>query len=886
MRPPLSSSLSDSSTQAASKPIVVMKFGGTSVNSLAHWNTIAELVKRGRDHSFVPVLVLSALAGVSDELEKTITSLLRGQDPKEAWNKLARKHEDFATELGLSSEIIAPQLALLKRWMRGLSLTGEDSPAVRARILSQGEYLLSQLAHNFLLSRGIKSVWVDVGDWLKARHSLEDSREEHSYYLSSECHYGFDATLKQRCLDLDADVVVTQGFIASDSGGKTVLLGRGGSDTSASYLAVKLGAERLEIWTDVPGIFTAHPGVIPSARLLLQLGYDEAQELASSGAKVLHPRCIEPIRSARIPLWIRWTSCPEMKAQTSIGSITTSFPQVKGISAKKGVQVFSMENIGMWHQTGFLADLFAVFKKHRISVDGISTSESNVTVTLDSNSQGEGNGPDKMSSLLEELRKICKLKVYSGCVSISLVGRHIRSILHLLAPVMSVFEDKKVFVVSQAANDLNFSFTVEEKEAERLLRSLHELLFSQVSTTEGVFGPCWHELIHKKEPARIGEVSGPWWQERKRELISLFSSADLPSLYVYHLPTLKEKVKTLKSLKGVDRIFYALKANAHQEIIGFLKDQGLGFDCVSLHEIHFLKKHFPSVKGSSIVFTPNFAPIEEYKEAYDLGVVVTLDNLYLLQAHGEVFAGREVMVRLDPGVGKGHHDHVRTAGSRSKFGVGAEEWPQMVKLCERYGVKVIGLHCHLGSGISSPESWSESAAFLVRKAEELPDLRVLDLGGGFSVPEKPSETPFAMEAFDAGLQAFRKAYPQYEIWAEPGRYLVAESGVLLLRVTQIKRKGRKVFVGVSAGMNALLRPSLYGAYHYIVNLSRLGEPLEMNADVVGPVCESGDVLGYSRLLPNTKEGDILLLAGAGAYGRVMSMAYNMRPFPAERVLEG
>lgn len=162
---------------------------------------------------------------------------------------------------------------------------------------------------------------------------------------------------------------------------------------------------------------------------------------------------------------------------------------------------------------------------------------------------------------------------------------------------------------------------------------------------------------------------------------------------------------------------------------------------------------------------------------------------------------------------------------------------------------------------------------------------MLDLGGGLGVPAWPGAPAFDVEAAAEPLAAFKDAHPGLELWLEPGRYLVAEAGVLLARVTQLKEKGGVRFVGLDAGMNALLRPSLYGAYHEIVNLSRLDAPPAWTAEVVGPICESGDVLGHARRLPESEEGDVVLLATAGAYGRVMASAYNLRPPPEESVLE-
>ena len=161
---------------------------------------------------------------------------------------------------------------------------------------------------------------------------------------------------------------------------------------------------------------------------------------------------------------------------------------------------------------------------------------------------------------------------------------------------------------------------------------------------------------------------------------------------------------------------------------------------------------------------------------------------------------------------------------------------------------------------------------------------MLDVGGGLGVPEKPGEQPLDMAALDASLSTLCARLPQYQLWIEPGRYVVAEAGVLLATVTQVKGKGEVQYVGVSTGMNSLIRPALYGAYHEIVNLTRLDEPASQLVNVVGPNCETGDRLGNDRLLPPCTEGDVLLIANAGAYGYVMSSRYNLREPAAEFVI--
>ena len=240
---------------------------------------------------------------------------------------------------------------------------------------------------------------------------------------------------KQR-LEALAPIVITQGFIASDDDGNTVLLGRGGSDTSAAYLAAKLRAQRLEIWTDVPGMFSANPRSTPTARLLRALHYDEAQEIATSGAKVLHPRCILPARQYRIPLHVYATQAPELEGTVLSAEGGDGGAQVKAICIKKGITLISLESPGMWHQVGFLADAFQIFKEHGMSVDLVSTSETNVTVSLDP----AANTLDGalLSALVAELSRLCRVQVIGPCASVSLVGRNIRAILHQLGRCLRV----------------------------------------------------------------------------------------------------------------------------------------------------------------------------------------------------------------------------------------------------------------------------------------------------------------------------------------------------------------------------------------------------------------------------------------------------------------
>jgi diaminopimelate decarboxylase/aspartate kinase len=352
---------------------------------------------------------------------------------------------------------------------------------------------------------------------------------------------------------------------------------------------------------------------------------------------------------------------------------------------------------------------------------------------------------------------------------------------------------------------------------------------------------------------------------------------------VYDRETVESAAGALLGLGSVGRVFFATKANHHERVLGWLYEAGVGFECVSPGELKWVRSLFPGLDPERLLFTPNFAPRRDYEFGLGMSAHVTVDNLHPLEAWPELFRGRDILVRLDPGQGRGHHAHVRTAGECSKFGVSEEQLPELCRAIERCDVRVVGLHAHPGSGILDAQGWAETARFLDRMLPLFPGVRWLDVGGGLGVPG-PGQAPLDLAALDASLAGFAASCARnVELWLEPGRYLVAEAGVLLARVTQLKQKGPKHFVGVDAGMNSLIRPALYGAFHEIVNLSRWGEDLTIEADVVGPICESGDTLGSARRLPTTHEGDVLLIATAGAYGRVMSSSYNLRS-PAEEVV--
>lgn len=861
------------------RPWVVLKFGGTSVADLAAWEVILAVVRARLDGGERPLVVHSALPGVTDRLEALPGEAREGRH-EAILRELTDLHHRLARELEVDGEsLLAGDREELRRLAAGVALLGEVTPRVRARILAFGERMATRLGAAFLRDRGIPATWVDVRELLTALPSPRTNGA--AAWLSAECSAALEPPLRRR-LDALEGVPLTQGYTARNAAGETVVLGRGGSDTAAAYLAGKLGADRLEIWTDVPGMFTADPRLVPTARLLRRLDYREAQEMATTGSKVLHPRCIPALRDRKIPIRIHSTRDPGQE-----GTLITMGPeggsaQVKAVSRKLGVVLVSMETVGMWQEVGFLARAFEVFRRHGLSVDLVSTSETNVTVSLDS--AANLLEADTLEALAAELSTFCRVSVLRPCASVSLVGNRIRGLLHRLGPALEAFEEQRIHMVSQAASDLNLTVVVDEDQSEKLVRSLHSLLISSTGLSE-VFGPTWEQLRR----AREGEAPPPaasvprWWERRREELLEIGQREG--AAYVYDLETVDRQLDRLGALRPLSRVFYAMKANNNPEVLRRVRAAGAGLECVSQAEMERVFELFPDLDPREVLFTPNFAPREEYAWGLERGVRVTLDALHPLRHWPELFQGRDILVRVDPGWGRGHSEKVVTGGAYSKFGIPLFELDELRERAAGVGATVVGLHTHSGSGILTPGHWARVADLLARLAASFPEVRILNLGGGLGVPERPGQEPLDMDAVARGLEGIHADHPELELWMEPGRYVVAEAGVLLARVNQVKGKGEVRYAGLATGMNSLVRPALYGAWHEIVNLTRLGEPATELTQVVGPICETGDRLGVDRLLPPTREGDILLVATAGAYGHVMGSRYNLRE-PAVEVALG
>ncbi len=867
--------LSPVAVPAAHQPWVVAKFGGTSVSTRPRWETIARIASAHHARGRNVLIVVSALSGITDMLKRIAEAKADTAACREAQAAIRARHDALLGELEL------PSRAALDDWLARLDQLIADprreAAALdwQAEVFALGELMSSTLGVAFLGAQGLDACWLDAREHLVAQPLANQSAWARmlSATVPAAPDAAFAASLAAR-----GGVFITQGFIARDADGRGVLLGRGGSDTSAGCFGAMLRAECVEIWTDVPGMFSANPRSVPDARLLARLDYEEAQEIATTGAKVLHPRSLGPLRRAGVPLVIKDTNRPGL-AGTEIRAVAgDTAPCVKAISARKGVTLVSMETVGMWQQVGFLADVFAEFKRHGLSVDLIGSAETNVTVSLDP-SENLVNS-DVLSALAADLAKICRVKVIAPCAAVTLVGRGMRSMLHRLSGVLAEFGALDVHLISQSSNNLNLTFVVDESLVDDLVPRLHALLIraDALRVEDGaVFGPSWREIAAiDAAPAREA-----WWR-RERDALLRVAGTGTPC-HVYSLDAVRAQARALRAIGAVDRWHYALKANPHPAILKALHEEGFAFECVSLAEIEAVRAALPELPPERILFTPNFAPRDEYAAALALGVRTTLDALHPLEHWGDLFGDRDIVLRVDLGSGHGHHDKVRTGGDGSKFGLALDQLDAFRARARERGARITGLHAHLGSGILDASHWRSVYAHLASLAEDFRRIETLDIGGGLGVPSRPDESPLDLAALGESLAEVKRAYPQFALWMEPGRYLVADAGVLLARVTQTKRKGQVHYVGIDAGMNSLIRPALYEAWHGIVNLTRIDEPASAMVQVVGPICESGDVLGANRRLPECREGDVILIEQTGAYGAVMASRYNLRE-PAREVV--
>lgn len=363
-------------------------------------------------------------------------------------------------------------------------------------------------------------------------------------------------------------------------------------------------------------------------------------------------------------------------------------------------------------------------------------------------------------------------------------------------------------------------------------------------------------------------------------------------LYVYDGDLIRQRYKELLDFITWPslRVYYAMKANYNIHILELLHREGARIDAVSLGDVTLAMR--AGFRSDEILFTANNVTMDEISEVFRRGIPVNIESLSLLEKVGKAFGGGEVCLRFNTDVVAGEHRFVFTGGSESKFGILLEDVAEVKSIVARYGLTVTGLHAHAGSGISDTEKVFQSMRNLlsIATAENFPHLRFIDFGGGFKVPYKPDEKRIDYRSFGAKtVQIFREFCDRYgkslEMYFEPGKYIVAESGVLLTEVNTLKQNRDHLIAGTNSGFSQLIRPVFYDAYHHILNLSHPEGHLK-KYDIYGNICESGDFFAKDREIAEIREGDVLAIMNAGAYCYSMGSVYNLRPMPAEVIVEG
>ncbi|AMD89523.1 diaminopimelate decarboxylase [Desulfovibrio fairfieldensis] len=371
-------------------------------------------------------------------------------------------------------------------------------------------------------------------------------------------------------------------------------------------------------------------------------------------------------------------------------------------------------------------------------------------------------------------------------------------------------------------------------------------------------------------------------------------------LYVYNENVLRQRCRDLMALSGQPGfgVNYSIKANANPVLLRMIREEGLVVDAMSPGELFM--NDLAGFTPAEILYISNNNSDTELQNALVHGLLVSVDSLSQLDTLGRLNRGGKVMVRFNPGIGAGHHAKVVTAGKETKFGVTPDKIDEVFALLARHELTLAGINQHIGSLFMEPDGYLNAARVLLDLAETLPDgaldrLEIIDFGGGFGIPYHKYEGEARLDMADLG----RRLHAMISGWAasagytgrflvEPGRYVAAECGVLLGRVHAVKNNGDKRYVGTDLGFNVLVRPAMYDSFHDVEIYrgekgSADAEP--MRQTIVGNICESGDILAKDRLLPVMREGDVLGILDAGAYGFTMASNYNQRRRPAEVLIQ-
>lgn len=446
-------------------PFVIAKFGGTSVANYAAMNKSADVVLSNKN---VRVVVLSASAGITNLL----VELSEGCDADKR-NELLQKVQDiqYAIIDNLQhAEVIREEINRLLENIAHLadSASLATSEALTDEMVSHGELMSTLLFVEILRERGANSHWFDVRKVMKTNSSFGRAEPDLQQLKESAQHL-----LLPR---LQNDLIITQGFIGQDSKGRTTTLGRGGSDYTAALLAEVLNLSRVDIWTDVPGIYTTDPRVVPAAQRIDEIAFDEAAEMATFGAKILHPATLLPAVRAGIPVFVGSSKAPEAGG-TLVCDRTENPPQYRALTLRRKQTLLTLHSLKMLHARGFLAEIFTILLRHNISVDLITTSEVSVALTLDTTGSTSTNGSLLTNALMTELSALCRVEVEENLALVAIIGNELSQVNGLGKQIFGALESFNIRMISYGASNHNMCLLVPGDNAEEIVRTLHSNLF-------------------------------------------------------------------------------------------------------------------------------------------------------------------------------------------------------------------------------------------------------------------------------------------------------------------------------------------------------------------------------------------------------------------------
>ncbi|UCM60062.1 lysine-sensitive aspartokinase 3 [Aeromonas hydrophila] len=446
-------------------PINVAKFGGTSVANAAAMNNCADVVLA---NPATQVVVLSASAGVTNLLVALAQGDLDEAGQEAQLARLTEIQQAILTELGDPgdlSDLIHGQLGEIRTMARQAHLHTDAELA--DRLIACGELMSTRLFTELLRQRGVKACWQDARQLLRT-----DSR-----FGKASVDLAATRALCQAALGplLGDSLIITQGFIGADGDGRTTTLGRGGSDYSAALLAEALDAGSIEIWTDVPGIYTTDPRLVTRARPIPEISFVEAAEMATFGAKVLHPATLQPAVRQDIPVFVGSSKDPAAGG-TWIRASTRTNPLFRAVALRRNQVLVTLHSLNMFHAYGFLAEVFGILARHRISVDLITTSEVSVSLTLDHTGSQSNGEPILGDKVLAELGQLCKVQVETGLALVALIGNRMSEAAGVGSQVFDAIREHNIRMICYGASAHNLCFLVKEDEAGHIVNRLHQEL--------------------------------------------------------------------------------------------------------------------------------------------------------------------------------------------------------------------------------------------------------------------------------------------------------------------------------------------------------------------------------------------------------------------------